>query len=135
MSFLWNTKNTDRNGVNEQKKYGTQKERDNFRKGQLVLVSNTPFFRTTPYFTNPSLFIKKSLNLPFWENFKNSNLPSGYNYDTTMQNIRDIGAMLPRILNDHRILQSDSMRAFWRINCEPEFSIPEMGFAQKNKEL
>ena len=32
-SFLWNTKNTDRNGINEQNTHTTNREKDNFRKG------------------------------------------------------------------------------------------------------
>ena len=76
MSFLWNTKNTDKNSANERNTHTKCKEKDNFRKGWLVLVSDTPyFFRTTPYFTNPSLFIRKFWTPLFWENFENSNPP------------------------------------------------------------
>ena len=38
-SLLWNTENTDRNGINEQNANTTQT--DNFRKGQLMLISDT----------------------------------------------------------------------------------------------
>ena len=37
--FLWNTKNTDRNGINRQNPHTTHTEEDNFREGYLVLVS------------------------------------------------------------------------------------------------
>ena len=53
MSFLWNQKNTDRNGVNEQYKHTTHIEKNNFREGYLVLISDAPFFRTTSLPTPP----------------------------------------------------------------------------------
>ena len=50
MSFIWNTKNTDRNGANEQ----------NLRKGLLMLVTDIPaFFRNNlPYLPLP-LFLRE----------------------------------------------------------------------------
>ena len=35
-------------------------------------LGNPLFFKTAPYFTNPSLFRGKIRNIPFWENFENS---------------------------------------------------------------
>ena len=48
MSFLCNIKNTDRNGVNEKNTHTTHRER-----------CDSSFFSTTPYFTNPSVFMGK----------------------------------------------------------------------------
>ena len=53
------------------------REKDNFRNGQLVLVSDTPFYRTTPpfYLPTPSFLWENSEpSSPFWENFKSSTL-------------------------------------------------------------
>ena len=77
MSFIWNTKNTDRNGANEQNTHITHKERDNLRKGLLMLVTDIPaFFRNNlPYFTTPSLFTGRFWTCPFWGNFNKLKLP------------------------------------------------------------
>ena len=60
MSFIWNTKNNDRNGANEQNTHITHKERDNLRKGLLMLVTDIPaFFRNNlPYLPLP-LFLRE----------------------------------------------------------------------------
>ena len=58
-SFLRNTKNTDTNGVIEQNIY---REKDNFRKGYLVLVIPSIFRATLPLFYQLLLL---------WENFLN----------------------------------------------------------------
>ena len=50
-------------------------QRDNFRRDYLVLVSDTHFFRTTPLFTTPSLFMGKIYPHIFWENSENSTPP------------------------------------------------------------
>ena len=52
-SFLWNTKNTVRNSVNEQNTYTTHREKGNTRKVWLVLVCGliiafTPILPTLP---------------------------------------------------------------------------------------
>ena len=48
-------------------------------------IIDTPFFKTTPYFTNPSIFIGNFEPLLFFENFENSDPPlykgGGFNYD------------------------------------------------------
>ena len=73
MSFLWNTKNTDRIGVNEQNRHTTHKEKDNFRKGKLMLVI-APILEQLPYFTNP-YFYGKILNLPLFEKISKTQPP------------------------------------------------------------
>ena len=70
--FLWNTNNIDRNGANKQniQTHTKHSEKDNTEKWY------PPFFETTPYFTNPSLFMGKyepSAYFFFFENFENSN--------------------------------------------------------------
>ena len=54
-SFMWNTKNTDRNCINEQNPHTTYREKNNFRKGLSVLLSdihlswnNHPILPTSP---------------------------------------------------------------------------------------
>ena len=62
-SFLRNTKNTDRNGINGQNAYTTHREKDNFRQGQLVLGPDNPLLlEQPPILPTP----------PFWGNFENS---------------------------------------------------------------
>ena len=41
-------------------------------------ISDTPFIKTTPYFTNPSLFMGKIWNPLFFKNFENSNSPTPF---------------------------------------------------------
>ena len=67
-SFLWNTKNTDKNGV-------IDKTNTHLREKGLLLVHDNPVLRTTLYFTNThplfgeilktklTLFIKKEFQL------------------------------------------------------------------------
>ena len=67
-SFLWNTKNTVRNSVNEQNTYTTHREKGNTRKVWLLLVCDTSSDSSLhPYFTNSSLFLAK-----FWTPFLNT---------------------------------------------------------------
>ena len=47
------------------------------RKGYLVLVSGTRFFRTLNPFYQPLLLYEKNFKPRLWENFENSN-PSGF---------------------------------------------------------
>ena len=55
-SFMWNTKNTDRNCINEQNPHTTYREKNNFRKGLSVLFSDirlgttTLFYQPLPYY-------------------------------------------------------------------------------------
>ena len=62
VSPSWQTQNTDTNGIFEQSKHThtPRREKYNFRERYLVLVSDTPFFRTTPLFYYPFPFL--------WEN-------------------------------------------------------------------
>ena len=74
--FLRNTKKTDRNGIIEQKTHTTHREKDKFRKGQLVLFSDTTFFRTTPLFYQTLNFYGTILNAPFLGKVRKLKLPS-----------------------------------------------------------
>ena len=60
------------------KKTDTHQEKDDIRKDNKGFVStkisDTSFFRTTPFPISSTLY-GKNLKLPFWENFKKSNLP------------------------------------------------------------
>ena len=60
--FLWNTNNIDRNGANKQniQTHTKHSEKDNTEKWY------PPFFETTPYFTNPSLFMGKYEPSPYF---------------------------------------------------------------------
>ena len=72
--FPWNTKNTDRYGVNKQNtRHNSLKERYDWKGLVGMRISDRvpqPFSKTNPYFTNPSLFMVKIWTLPFWENFE-----------------------------------------------------------------
>ena len=77
-TFLWNTNNTDGNGVNKQKTHThahtKHSEKDNTEKGWLYEKMWYPLFKNNPsYFTTPSLFMEKIWTPPLFENFKNSN--------------------------------------------------------------
>ena len=48
-SFMWNTKNTDRNCINEQNPHTTYREKNNFRKGLSVLFSDIHLFWNNHY--------------------------------------------------------------------------------------
>ena len=74
--FLRNTKKTDRNGIIEQKTHTTHREKDKFRKGQLVLFSDTTFFRTTPLFYETLNYYGTILNAPFLGKVRKLKLPS-----------------------------------------------------------
>ena len=69
-SFLWNPKNADKNGVNEQNRNTTPRAKDNFWKRKLLLVNDTCFFRAIRQFYQPLLYHGKILNSQFWENFQ-----------------------------------------------------------------
>ena len=71
MSFLWNTKNTDRIGVNEQNRHTTHKEKDNFRKGKLMLVI-APILGQPPIFPT-RIFMGKFWTHPFLRKFRKLN--------------------------------------------------------------
>ena len=65
-SFLWNTNNNDRNGVNKQNTHTKDPRKDNTGKGFLVCkISDTPFLEQSPLFsqTPPILWKKSELSL------------------------------------------------------------------------
>ena len=55
--FSLNTKNTDRNGVNKLNTHTPNTQRKITPEWVSMKISGTPLFKTTPYFTNPSLFM------------------------------------------------------------------------------
>ena len=69
-AFLWNTKNANINGVYKKTKHTTHRKKD-----KLVFVSDIPYFKTTSYFTNPSLFMEKFGTPLFWRKFLKLNSP------------------------------------------------------------
>ena len=68
--FLWNTNNTDRNGVNKGNTYTKHSEKDNTGKCYLVWISVIPyhFKNTSPYLSTPP-FSGKNLNPHFFRKF------------------------------------------------------------------
>ena len=77
--FPWNT---DRSGKNKQNTNHHPLCKKWDRKGLLISFFSfkisdrvTPFFKITPYFTNPSVFMGKIWKTTFWENFKISTPP------------------------------------------------------------
>ena len=68
--FLWNTNNTDRNGVNKENTYTKHSEKDNTGKCYLVWISVIPyhFKNTSPYLSTPP-FSGKNLNPHFFRKF------------------------------------------------------------------
>ena len=65
MTFLWNTKETDRNGVNEQNTHTPNREEGNFTKG-LVSVSDPPVFIAHPTLLTPSFLVGNSEDPPLF---------------------------------------------------------------------
>ena len=80
-SFLWNTKNTDRNGVNS-KTQTTHTQKKVFRKGLLVLVIPLPFSEQPfpLHFCQPLSFYGKMLNPSFLRKFWKLKLPFSFFY-------------------------------------------------------
>ena len=78
-SFLWNTKNTDRNGVNS-KTQTTHTQKKVFRKGLLVLVIPLPFSEQPfpLHFCQPLSFYGKMLNPSFLRKFWKLKLPFSF---------------------------------------------------------
>ena len=63
-------KKTVRNDINRLNTCTTQKEKDNFRKAYLVLVSNSLLFQNNPLFYQPFPFYGKILTSLLWGKFR-----------------------------------------------------------------
>ena len=71
--FLWNTYNSDRNGVSKQNTHNKHPQKDKNRKSYLVWKQVIPpFLKSHHYFTNSSLFVGKTWKM-FLQKFENSN--------------------------------------------------------------
>ena len=83
--FLWNTDNTDRNGVNKQNTCTNQTLRERYRKGLVSMkIRDTPFFKKQPHlFCQPLHFIGRNIGTPplFFQKF---HLPATYLAVSTM---------------------------------------------------
>ena len=109
--FLWNTNNTDRNGVNKQTHRHThQTLRERLHWKQLVSVkSDPPFLKQLPLFYQPLPFYGKKLKLPFYKSFENSNTPplhKGWRVLTmfTLNNVFSILALLFSLIKEPRVI-------------------------------
>ena len=72
--FLWNTNNTDRNGVNKENTYTKHSEKDNTGKCYLVWISVIPYHFKIISPTPP--FFGKNLNPHFFQKFWKLKAPS-----------------------------------------------------------